>query len=1456
MFNANFNAVSSNYSFAYDGSISPFVTIADIIDESGPIAGNEVDMLILLGSGQSVTAASDGVTVLRWNTGVSFDVDAVAYDMNAPGSFSSNGYFLAMSANSVNTTKDARVQAFSSGTSGTITNATFMVGVIADGDPKHVGIIVPANPIVSLADGLALQATGCIPSIAETRLEISAMSVSRVPTVTSGRLLAAVTLLGDRDAAVNSHPGQVTCFDSTESGRPSGEPAGDVASDPGMFAYATIVGFNTTNMDQLAHQKIVAYSNDYVRDTLNERFLLSNKAAVVIDDVFAFDDGSYAVIATWIGYMSFGLTGSTEKVVLLSNATATDDGLLPEKFALIHFDSLANGGEIRYAVEFSSSDGHLESGARIFAQADDARAGMLVGFDCNGECTVRGLFDDSVPHVVDNATMVPSGYQLVAERKASVFIVNGEPQWSLMISSAIDGDVSSPHLVALASGQGFGVAFETVLSEVNMARRFTNGTIDNVAYSPTSHAIVIATVDYDGQNPKIVERMSTNYSPGPRLDLHGLVYSDSYVRADVSVSEVALNNSVQFEFQSSTDRLRTFAHTYLVGVSVDVSVDYRDPSPSEFFGPALDLVNRPPLAPLAWPVVPTPAPPIQPGVACTSDVECSAGTRCSGDTCFPCEAGQFSPGSSYATVCNLCPPGFFQDQPGSSNCSTPCPDARTSDAGAASESECYCDDEHYDLVWEWGDYEEFNVSSTCVECPEEEVAECPRNESPYAKPGYFKFFNLTELDEDTGTPEVVYIACIPEIACSGNNTCKEGYSGVGCASCAIVPNATEDGGDQIYYRLNGNCFKCNENLNVIFLMSIAAIVFLITLYMFLRYKWILGAASIKLGISFIQLTALLGNIKNMWPPQVLFIFAVLSTINFNIEVLGPECFDKGAAEGGYFHVWLAKMIFPMVIFAVLIGLSKLFAKIGMKTVGNVMFRLLMQLLNIMYLFLATTVLQFFDCTTYRDGFAVMDASAATPCYEGEWTENLPFAIFGLLVWVMGIPIAFGVLLFNLKRHALLRDHKTLLENEYLIGHFKTRAFWWTLVDLATKIVLLMVQLFFSSQLLLQLVFSVMIMLGVIVAHVWYKPYIWSMNNRLSILLFFNLIILLLFGVIFSSSEEGLNDTLTTVLTTIIALIIGASIVSIIYTVFKETSIRRKNGGHTWTEADFLREDRKLGLTVVGEGGGAGGGIKDEPWYFSFDREEAETYLLDHPKVRFLVRPSSRFGCYTLSYLEDNKFKHSIIERTENNRFRLPPQTKEYDTVNELLVDQPSLMEAAEAAGGDHYDDVSELKKLPMTTTEVPLPKAAASPAPSARSSAVMGARTSTVAAAPAAAAASSSAGSRTSAVASAPAATEEEAQTPKEAALAQLATLAYWRPDADRKAAEAELGEAEEDVGVVRPSRKPNAFAVTYRSEGSVHHTVIECRRLGLCIVDNEGDEQIFKTFDDALSFLHVEGKV
>jgi len=186
----------------------------------------------------------------------------------------------------------------------------------------------------------------------------------------------------------------------------------------------------------------------------------------------------------------------------------------------------------------------------------------------------------------------------------------------------------------------------------------------------------------------------------------------------------------------------------------------------------------------------------------------------------------------------------------------------------------------------------------------------------------------------------VMVPCEPKSSCLGNNTvsiphrtngllvgspfaarvrmrtagsmfvqCNRKYMGERCALCS--PR---------HYRMRGACIKCPNNAWMLILFFLVAGILLGIAGYVLNKKqmvrlWRVGChrpidialatsgrcmrvnsrvclqhfAFVSIGVDYFQILAMFGNAKVAWPPAILTLFRLMSSLSFNLDITAPEC---------------------------------------------------------------------------------------------------------------------------------------------------------------------------------------------------------------------------------------------------------------------------------------------------------------------------------------------------------------------------------------------------------------------------------------------------------------------------------------------------------------------------------------------------------------------------------------
>ena len=94
-------------------------------------------------------------------------------------------------------------------------------------------------------------------------------------------------------------------------------------------------------------------------------------------------------------------------------------------------------------------------------------------------------------------------------------------------------------------------------------------------------------------------------------------------------------------------------------------------------------------------------------------------------------------------------------------------------------------------------------------------------------------------------------------------------------------------------------------------------------------------------------------------------------------------------------------------------------------------------LNILYTNMCVRSLQLFMCMPLRDGTSVLMASPEIRCWESREHQSMVIvAVFGLIVWVVGIPAYVSTSIYYAHRHDKLKDPDCLAVFGYLYRKYR------------------------------------------------------------------------------------------------------------------------------------------------------------------------------------------------------------------------------------------------------------------------------------------------------------------------------------------------------------------------------------------------------------------------------------
>ncbi|KNC54530.1 uncharacterized protein AMSG_10376 [Thecamonas trahens ATCC 50062] len=444
----------------------------------------------------------------------------------------------------------------------------------------------------------------------------------------------------------------------------------------------------------------------------------------------------------------------------------------------------------------------------------------------------------------------------------------------------------------------------------------------------------------------------------------------------------------------------------------------------------------------------------------------------------------------------------------------PCPLLTTAPAFSSTIANCSC------VPGAWA--RRIAVPWECEPCPP--GGECSGGLArPRAVPGYF----------DVNGDGTVLAKCPRATACLAGGGCAVGYSGVLCSECA----------DEYYVNLaTGGCVRCPKSSAAVFGSALAVLILgtlgvLAGIFHLAVFPWEVTAEgvstsrarkvphSISVGLVFLQILGVLSSIPLRWPESVSRTLGIFRLLNIDIKVATSEC-----SITSFYSMFLLTAALPLVgLFLHVCGVCLAFAlpplsgyvqqTRGAASVG--LWRLLMLSTErlvcvvgpVMYIGMAQATLSYFDCSQFPDGKFYLDASPGTQCVDSEWLATLPVALLATGLYVVGLPIFLATVLWKRVR-GRVRDEATLARYGTIFMLYRRPLFFYELILLGKRLLVVVVALFFSSQLLVQISILLFIFQLSMLAQLKLRPYYREVYNALETRLNVAVSFLLLFGLCF------------------------------------------------------------------------------------------------------------------------------------------------------------------------------------------------------------------------------------------------------------------------------------------------------------------------------------------------------
>jgi hypothetical protein len=258
-------------------------------------------------------------------------------------------------------------------------------------------------------------------------------------------------------------------------------------------------------------------------------------------------------------------------------------------------------------------------------------------------------------------------------------------------------------------------------------------------------------------------------------------------------------------------------------------------------------------------------------------------------------------------------------------------------------------------------------------------------------------------------------------------------------------------------------------------------------------------AALRIGWSFIQVTALYAQFDLNWPKEIRDVYKWLSFVILDIQITSPEC--SIGEQLDYYLLLQAKMLMPMAFVATLViiyfgGLIVMKYKFlnNKENLTSALFRSILVLLVMFYIPLCQFTLQYFNCTHQPDGSWSLDAQPSYNCYDSKHLSYKYWALWGVFAYMIGIPSTVATILRKNKDH--LYENKYYSRFGFLASRFKPDYYYWEVVILIRLCLLTIVLMMLDSSVPMQTMTGITVLFIAAIMQDLNKPFISSRLNYL------------------------------------------------------------------------------------------------------------------------------------------------------------------------------------------------------------------------------------------------------------------------------------------------------------------------------------------------------------------------
>ena len=287
---------------------------------------------------------------------------------------------------------------------------------------------------------------------------------------------------------------------------------------------------------------------------------------------------------------------------------------------------------------------------------------------------------------------------------------------------------------------------------------------------------------------------------------------------------------------------------------------------------------------------------------------------------------------------------------------------------------------------------------------------------------------------------------------------------------------------------------------------------------------------LKIMLSFLQIaTNLSSGLDIQWPTLYKSFLLNFDIINFT-SILGNVTSSECIGAVTYYRELVVMMLAPLIAFAACVVLYLLPSHFDLlcfrhqtlqsKTRTRMKFwKLFLYTLFLIYPSLSSTVLREFVCISI-DSTDWLLTNLRVQCYTSDWYFYSYVALPFIVLYPIGIPLFFFVLLHSNRRH--LHERRVQAQLGFLYASYQRQLWWWEILDSVNKLFLTSVLAFFPSDSQLPLAMGCISLYSMCVLVM--QPFLSPSDDLLQLLALTELFMLCLAGWIYFNTTDATLDS--------------------------------------------------------------------------------------------------------------------------------------------------------------------------------------------------------------------------------------------------------------------------------------------------------------------------------------------